>query len=134
MPRSTEAIIREANAALLVDADHSAVAEFFAADYLAHLTGRNLKGHAGVRRFLKMLHAAFPKISVDVEILTSRADRIAWQRTLRATHKGEYAGFSATHRRVVWREVAVSRIERGAIAEDWIVSDLAERLLLARKR
>jgi predicted ester cyclase len=42
-------------------------------------------------------------------------------------------GFPATGRRVVWRDMIVSRFVDGVIAEDWVVTDLAERLLLARK-
>jgi hypothetical protein len=34
---------------------------------------------------------------------------------------------------VVWRDVVTSRLDAGLIAEDWSISDLAERLLLARK-
>jgi hypothetical protein len=30
--------------------------------------------------------------------------------------------------------MATSRFDNGLIAEDWVITDLAERLLLARKR
>jgi hypothetical protein len=34
----------------------------------------------------------------------------------------------------MWRDMVTSRFRDGLVAEDWAISDLAERLLLARKR
>lgn len=59
--------------------------------------------------------------------------RVAWQRTIRATHEGPFKGFPATGRPVVWRDMVTSRFRDGLIAEDWLLTDLAERLLLERK-
>lgn len=66
-------------------------------------------------------------------MLVEGEDRVAWQRTLRGTHQGPFRGFPASGRRIVWREMLTSAFRDGRIAEDWLVSDLAERLLLARK-
>ena len=57
----------------------------------------------------------------------------SWQRTHRGTHKGDFRGFPATGRRIVWRDMIVTRFRGGLIAEEWAISDLAERLLRARK-
>jgi hypothetical protein len=61
-------------------------------------------------------------------------DRVAWQRTLRGIQQGDYKGFPATGRLIVWRDMVTSRFRDGLIAEDWVITDLAERLLRARKR
>lgn len=113
--------------------NRDAIAEFFAPDYVAHGTGRDMRGHGGIRRFLGMYRRAFPDIQFEVEILVKARDRVAWQRTLRATHAGSFRGFPATGRRIVWRDMVTSRFRDGLIAEDWVITDLAERLLLARK-
>lgn len=135
MPRSLAPIIRAANQALIVDRDLAAIGEFFAPDYVAHLTGDEVAvGHAAIRKFLTMQRRAFPAIEVEVEILLEKKDRVAWQRTLRGTQNGAYAGFPATGRRIVWRDMFISRFEDGLFAEDWVVTELAERLLHARKR
>jgi predicted ester cyclase len=81
-----------------------------------------------------MYRRAFPDAEVEVEILAESKDRVAWQRTLRATHQGSFKGFPATGRPIVWRDMVVSRFRDGLIAEDWLIPDLAERLLLGRKR
>jgi predicted ester cyclase len=91
-------------------------------------------GHDAIRRVVGMYRGAFADLKVEVEILVEGKDRVAWQRTLRATHQGDFKGFPATGRPIVWRDMVTSRFRDGLIAEDWVITDLAERLLLARKR
>jgi steroid delta-isomerase-like uncharacterized protein len=134
MKSSLAARIRAANTALIANENAAAVSDFFAPDYIAHLTDQDLVGHSGIRQFLGMLQRAFPDLQVDVEIFLEGQDRVAWQRTLRGTHQGTFQGFPASGREVVWRDMFMSRFHDGLIAEEWAVSDLAERLLLARKR
>lgn len=134
MTGSLAAKVRAANATILADGDLDAIGEFFTPNYVAHLTEDDMKGgHGAVRRFVDALRRAFADLEVDVEILVEGEDRVAWQRTLRATHRADFQGFPATGREVVWRDMITSRFENGAIAEEWAISDLAERLLLARK-
>jgi hypothetical protein len=134
MNRSLASKIEAANAALIANRNVDAIGEFFTPDYVAHGTGQVMEGHGGIRRFLGMLQRAFPDLQVQVEILVEAKDRVAWQRTLRATHQGDFKGFPATGRQIVWRDMVTSRFRDGLIAEDWVITDLAERLLLARKR
>ena len=134
MARSLASKIEAANGALMGKGDLEAIPEFFTRDYVAHGTGQEMTGHGAIRRFLGLYRRAFPDLQVEVEILVEAKDRIAWQRTLRATHKGGFKGFPATGRRLVWRDMVTSRFRDGLIAEDWVITDLAERLLLARKR
>lgn len=81
-----------------------------------------------------MYQRPFPDLQVEVEILVEGTDRVAWQRTLRGTHQDCFKGFPATGRPIVRRDMVTSRFRDGLIAEDWLNTDLAERLLLARKR
>lgn len=126
--------IREANSTLVARGDVEAVGDYFTPDYVAHLTDRDMKdGHDWIRGFLAKVRRAFPDLQVEVEILVEGKDRIAWQRTLQGTHEGDFMGFPATGKRIVWRDMFTSRFRDGRFAEDWVVTDLAERLLLARK-
>jgi len=135
MDRSLASKIRAANVALIANGNPDAVGEFFTTDYVAHLTDRDMEGgHDGIRRFLGMLQHAFPDLQIEVEILVEGENRVAWQRRLRGTHQGDFMGFPASGARIVWRDMVASRFRDGLIAEDWAISDLAERLLLARKR
>ena len=127
--------IIEANAAILVDGNFDAIPEFFTPDYSAHVTEDDMTGgHGAIRRMVQRWRRAFPDLSAEVEILVEGSDRIAWQRTLRATHKGDYMGFPATGLKLVWRDMVTSRFENGLIVEDWVITDLAEQLLRARKQ
>ncbi len=135
MDRSLASKIRAANSQLIANGNLDAVGEFFAPDYVAHATDQDMKGGQGaIRNLLGMLRRAFPDLQVEVEILVVGKDRVAWQRTLRGTHQGDFKGFPACGRQVVWRDMVTSRFRDGLIAEDWVITDLAERLLLARKR
>ncbi|MFY9344866.1 MAG: ester cyclase [Planctomycetota bacterium] len=134
MSRSLPSKVLAANAVLITARNFDAVDEFFAPGYVAHGTRRDLKGRTGVRRFLAQLLRAFPDLAVEVATLVAGKDRVAWQRTLRATWRGAYQGFPATGRKIVWRDMVTSRFRGGLLVEDQVVSDLAERLLLARKR
>jgi len=135
MGRSLASKIEAANSALMAHGHVDAIGQFFTPDYVAHLTDQDLTGgHAAIRRVVGMYRRAFPDLQVEVEILVKAKDRVAWQRTLRATHKGDFKGFPATGRPIVWRDMVTSRFRDGLIAEDWFITDLAERLLLARKR
>jgi steroid delta-isomerase-like uncharacterized protein len=134
MSRSLAARIEQANSTLLATGSVDAVGQFFTPDYVAHGTGAGMAGHGAIRRFVANYRRAFPDLRIEVEILVKANDRVAWQRTLRATHKGAFKGFPATGRRIVWRDMVVSRFRHGLIAEDWVITDLAERLLRARHR
>ena len=126
--------IKAANQTLISEGKHEAVEQFFACDYVAHLTGKDLTGgHKLVRDQLKLYQRAFPQVHVDVEILVEGQDRIAWQRTLRAKQEGAFKGFPASGSEIIWRDVVTSHFRDGLIAEEWVISDLAEQLLLSRK-
>lgn len=135
MSRSVALKIEAANLALMTEGNVDAIAEFFTEDYIAHLTEQEMTGgHAAIRKVIQMYRKAFPDLQAQVEILVASKDRVAWQRTVRGTHKGSFKGFPSTGQSVVWRDMVVSRFQDGLIAEEWIVTDLAEQLLLARKR
>lgn len=133
-PMNLASTIKAANKKLLVDGELKAVGDFFAPGYVAHGTDRELRGHSGVRRYIAMLLRAFPTLNVEVEILLEGESRVAWQRRLSGVQKGSFMGFPATGRRIVWRDMITTRFRKGLIAEDWVITDLAEHLLLARKR
>jgi predicted ester cyclase len=135
MNQSLASKIQAANTALIADGDLDAIGDYFAPGYVAHGTDSDMKGgHNAVRDFLGVLRRAFPDLNVEVEILVEGEDRVAWQRTLRGIQQGDYKGFPATGRLIVWRDMVTSRFRDGLIAEDWVITDLAERLLRARKR
>ncbi len=123
--------IEAANSTVLASRNVDALGEFFAPDYVAHLTDAD-GGLDEIRRFIGMLFSAFPDLQIEVEVLVEGEDRVAWQRTLRGTQEGEFMGFPASGREITWRDMVTSRFDEGLIAEEWVITDLAERLLRAR--
>jgi predicted ester cyclase len=128
-------LIEEANEALIGKGNIDAVGEYFDSGYAVHITGRVLNGgHKIVRDAVGELRKSFPDIRVEVEILVEGHDRVAWQRSLRGTHTGKFKGFPASNCVLEWRDMVTSRFFKGRIVEEWVVTDLAEQLLLSRKR
>lgn len=133
--KSLSTRIKAANQKLITNGELAAIEEYFSPDYVAHLTGHNVAGgHTLVRSLLELYQRAFPHPKVQVEILLEGPDRIAWQRTLRAKHEGAFKCFPASGLEIEWRDVVTSRFHDGLIAEEWVISDLAEQLLLSRKK
>lgn len=134
MSRSLAETIEAANETVVRSGDGAQADQFFAPGYVAHVTGRDLTGGPdAVRRFVRTLHDAFSELAVTVEVLAETDDRVAWLRTFAGMQRGRFMGFPATDRRLVWRDMVVSRFRQGLIEEEWVVTDLVERLLLARK-
>lgn len=127
--------IQAANRILLSEGNRAAIPDFFTSDYVAHLTGQDaVEGHKLIGGLLELYERAFPHPEVEVEILLEGTDRISWQWTIRAKQEGAFKGFPASGREIVWRDVVTSQFRDGLISEEWVISDLAEQLLLSRKK
>lgn len=112
--------IEAANQALMTEGKIDAIARFFTEDYVAHLTSHDMTGgHAAIRKVIELYRRAFPDLQAHIEILVAKTDRVAWQRTLRGTHKGSFTGFPATGQTMVWRDMVTSRFQDGLIAARW---------------
>jgi len=134
MPHSSAALIEAATAALFERGELDAVETYFSPDYLVHLTGgEQVPGHAGLRSVLALYKRAFSGLRAEVVILAAEGGRVAWQRTFRAVHEAAFKGFPASGRELVWRDMGASLIRGGVIVEEWVLTDLAERLLPCRK-
>ena len=116
--------IQAANEALLNQGDLDRVPEFFSDSYVAHATLGDATGHEAIRGFLTALRDAFPDLQVEVQVLVTEDDRVAWVRTHRGTHQAEFMGVPPTGNELVWQDMVVTRYEDGVIAEEWGVSEL----------
>jgi len=132
--RANNATIEAANSALIVSGKLKEIALFFTTDYVVHVSGQDFKGgHNVVKRFVQTYRRAFSDIEVEIEILVKAKNRVAWQRTLRGKQTGAFKGFPATQRLVIWHDMITTEFRDGLIAEEWVVTDLAEKFLFARK-
>lgn len=135
MGKSLSSIVQVAASSLFERGNIQSIPEFFSQDYVVHLTNQDYSsGHKIIQAAITQVHKAFPQPQVAVEILVESGDRVAWQRTLRGVQEGAYKGFPACNCQIVWRDMVVSRFKDGLIVEEWITTDLAEQLLLSRKK
>ncbi len=132
MANSTD-ILQAVNQALFCEAKLDAIDRYFTSDYTAHFTDGKITGHKSIRQVVRTILNAFSDIEVEVKVLVDGNARVAWQRTMKGKHTGPLKGFPASGKAIVWTDMVVSEFREGKIAEEWVVTDLAERLLLARK-
>ncbi len=124
-----EAQVQSANEELLNKGNLAVARDLFAPGYVVHLTTGDVRGGPEtIEGFVTGLRTAFPDLHVEVQILATEGDKVAWIRTHRGTHQHDFMGVPASGRVVVWRDMVVTRYEAGKIAEEWGVSDLGERL------
>lgn len=125
--------INNSNYQLIDQGKFDVVDKFFTSDYVAHAEGKEYKGHEFIKRFTKQIRTALPDISImKVEFLANAGNTIAWLRTLNGTHKANLMSIPPSENKIIWNEMVVSRFEGDKIAEEWVVSELAGKLLSKR--
>lgn len=106
----------------------------FSADYIAHTGNKTHKGQRFIKQYVVKIRATIPDIKiVGIEIISQTDDTLTWQRTFRGTHIIDLNGIPASHEKVKWHELMVSRFEQDKIIEEWISSDLSFQLMLKTK-
>ena len=121
--------IQRANEELLNKGNLELAEEIFAPTYVGHGAEGDFEGGPdAIKAFVTSIRTAFPDLKVEVEILATEGNKVAWLRTSRGTHQGEFLGVPASGRLIEWQDMIVTRYEEGKIAEEWGVSDLAGRL------
>ncbi len=134
MKRPPAKHVADATSELFERGNFAAIGRYFADDYVAHVTGEDHQGgHNLVGSVVSLYRSAFPDLSVQVTVLLESPESVAWLRIMKGTQVNAFKGFPGTGKSVVWSEIIVSRLSQSLIAEEWVVTNLAERLLFARK-
>jgi steroid delta-isomerase-like uncharacterized protein len=123
---SNKALVREHYERLTNRKDLTAADEQLAPDFVDHDALPGLPGGPeGVKAWMRLLHGAFPDLSVEIEDLVAEGDRVAVRATWRGTHQGPFMGQAATGRSVQFGGMVFWRIAEGRIAERWAYLDRA---------
>jgi len=90
-------------------------------------------GLAGFRAFVDEFYAAFPDLRHDVSFQLSEGNRVATRVTVSGTHRGQYMGQPATHKRVAFTAHSICAFEDGKLTDYWLEGDLLglQRQLMA---
>jgi serine phosphatase RsbU (regulator of sigma subunit) len=101
--------------------DIDAIDELLAADFVDHstLAGQG-PGREGYKQQVAEQHAALSDVRPTIEDQVAKGDKVVTRVTWRSIHdRGEYFGLMPRDKEVVVTAMAMHRIERGKIAEEW---------------
>jgi predicted ester cyclase len=116
---------------LVINGNFDVIAEVFSANYKAHAGEKIYQGHEFLKKFTKQVRSAIPDIQVQkLEFLAQTKNTITWQRTFTGTHQAAMMGIPPSNKKVTWTEMVVTSFEGDKVVEEWVVSELAEKLLL----
>lgn len=116
---------------LIVNGQLDQIEMAFSEDYVAHADGKKHHGHVFIKRWAKQLLSAIVSIKMeDVKFLAEDEQSVTWTRRFSGVHVKNLRGIPASNKKVVWNEMVVSRFEDDKIIEEWLVSDLAGKLML----
>jgi predicted ester cyclase len=79
------------------------------------------RGPTPLREHIEGWLAAFPDITVTIDLRCVQGSHVVSWATMRGVHAGPWQGMPPTHREVTIRTVAQHRVELGRIVEDWVI-------------
>jgi len=125
MSESNKAIVRRMVEECQSAGDLSLVDEFFSPALVNYAPSTGLlTDRDGLRMRLGAFHDAFAGFHVVIKDQLAEGDKVVTLKTLKGTHRGEFAGVPATGKTVSFDVMDILRLEDGKIVEDWYVADL----------
>ena len=95
---------------------------FFAPDFVGHVpTGdTNFEQH---KQHRAALYTAFPDLNWIIEDMIAEGDKVVVRFRASGTQKGAFKGIPPTERQIIITGVAIYKIDRGKLIEDWAFMD-----------
>jgi predicted ester cyclase len=72
---------------------------------------------------IKMSHKAFSSLIFTIEDLIAEGDKVVIRITARGKHTGNYQGFIPSQEKIKFAGIAIRRISKGKIVEEWQTND-----------
>ncbi len=104
-------------------ADLEAADRIFAPDVQFNYPMGAMNGTEAVKRYVGVVHTAFPDIRFEIHDLFGEGERFACRWTLKGTQTGEFRGNAPSGRKVVVPGNTVFAVRDGKIHELWIAFD-----------
>jgi steroid delta-isomerase-like uncharacterized protein len=82
-----------------------------------------LKGPAGIKRDIAGIHSVFPDARWIIEDTIAEENKVALRYRFRGTQAQEFLGISSTGKTVDIAAIAIFRVERSRITEEWAILD-----------
>jgi predicted ester cyclase len=95
--------------------------EVLAGDYVRHnlRSTEALPGPAGQKKIADDFRAAFPDLTVTVDLIVGEGDLVVGRWTATGRHLGSWGALEPTGRRATFSAVNIFRFEDGKVAEIW---------------
>ena len=123
----TKALDRRSAEADLDRGRLDAVDETCSPDYVGHVAGFPDNDHAGDKRLVGMMRAAFPDLRCTIGDQIAEGDQVVPRLTCTGTHRGELPGVPPSGNRAMAGGVTINRIGASRIAESSGVLNLPGR-------
>jgi steroid delta-isomerase-like uncharacterized protein len=77
----------------------------------------------GVKKWFRMLRAAFPDLKFEVEFIFAKDDKVVSYVTMTGTQKGPFMGMPASGKKIRVNTIDIVRFANGKAIEHWGVTD-----------
>lgn len=126
IPEQNKDIVCRFNKEFIEHANEQVFHDTIAADFINHTAPPGMpKGPEGVLYFFNnFLKPAFPDLRVEIYDQVAAGDKVATRKAFHATHKGEFLGIPASHKKIVLEVIDIVRLRDGKFVEHWNVLDL----------
>jgi predicted ester cyclase len=121
-------VIREFTRVFKNEHSVDGVGHLFDKKFVHHFRLPVAAGFEGLRQVGIMMNGAFPDVVVTEEDLIAAGDKVVERSSAAATHKGAMMGAPPTHRKIMWSEIHVYRLQDGKIMEHWAEVSMMELL------
>ena len=104
--------------------DLDSLADLLADDFVEHeLFTDQPPTKEGTLQFFKVMRAAFPDLSIDVDDMIAEGDRVFIRAKMTGTHEGEFMGVPASGNKITVPMADFLRFRDGKVVEHWGVTD-----------
>ena len=79
------------------------------------------RGPEAIKAHVREWLNGFPDLKFAIEQQVAEGERVASQLVMTGTHTGPWAGIPPTGRAVSIRMIAIHRVQKGKIIEDWVL-------------
>lgn len=118
------------NNELIAKGNFDIIGTAFQSSYIAHNDSKTYSGHDFVKKWTKSLRSAISNLKVlEIKVLSENKNTITWQRRISGIHSGNFKAIPPSGKKITWNEILVSEIKDGKFQEEWVVSELAGKLL-----
>lgn len=116
---NTKSLIRQYIESVWNRADLNAFEDLITPNYAYHLGGQSGRDKTEMRKFIRMVHNAFPDWRVQIVHIIAEGNMVAVRWEGEAIHQGVFHRIPATGKKVKVSGTNVYKLEGGKVAVEW---------------